>query len=184
MDVFAECISSNKSSHTLLSGRTFTLSSSFNNEQREKSTSAARALSIENSAEPKKKSRKGHRKSRTGCFTCKRVRIKVSSLQLKIFGERSWMPFSVKRIAPTATIAHIETSNASGRRFKASKTKLGQWYENRLLQQPQHQYHIYSTQMHLPSLCRISDYSITLFNVHIRTTRLATTLCGSMRFHV
>jgi hypothetical protein len=88
MDVFAELSSSNRSCNSLLSGSTFNLSSSSTNEEREKSTSAAQAPSVENSAEPKRKGRKGHKKSRTGCFNCKSTKIKVSSVPLKVCGER------------------------------------------------------------------------------------------------
>jgi hypothetical protein len=71
----------------------------------------------------KKRGRKGHSKSRTGCFNCKKARIKVIFTTINVEDVQLMFPSSAKKIAPRVTIVHTVGFNANGPRCKL--TKLG-----------------------------------------------------------
>jgi hypothetical protein len=71
----------------------------------------------------KKRGRKGHSKSRTGCFNCKKARIKVMFTTIDVQDLRLMLPSSARKIGPRVIIVLTVVSNANGPRCKL--TKLG-----------------------------------------------------------
>lgn len=70
----------------------------------------------------KKRGRKGHSKSRTGCFNCKRARIKVIYPINDVEGYKLMLQHSARKIAPRVTTVHIVVFNANGPRYKSTKS--------------------------------------------------------------
>jgi hypothetical protein len=70
----------------------------------------------------KKRGRKGHSKSRTGCFSCKRARIKARHYILHMQDLQLMQKSSARKIDHRVTIVHTEDCNANGPRFRSTKS--------------------------------------------------------------
>ena len=102
----------------------------------------------------KKRGRKGHSKSRTGCFNCKRARIKVIYALSDVEGYQLMLQHSARKTALRVTTVHIAVFNANGLRYKS--TKSGSLYEIRCQRLPFQQI---LGQRYQSSQCKISDSS-------------------------
>jgi hypothetical protein len=119
MDLFMQDSPSDASSETVHSTSLFAVTP---NEQAGQSPPSQSAPS--EPAQPRKRGRKGHSKSRTGCFKCKRARIKVRDRNFVRMGKQAWLMgrFSARRIAQNVTTVPTAASNASGPTSKSTKS--------------------------------------------------------------
>jgi hypothetical protein len=70
----------------------------------------------------KKRGRKGHSKSRTGCFNCKKARIKVLHTSPLISAGRAELYYSARKIDRHVTTAATAVFTANGPRFRSTRS--------------------------------------------------------------